>query len=92
MPIPITEFILLFSESEYDPNMSRLDILALNDPVICPMGCGKKFEGPTRNHGIKQHIYSECGLEVIHRCKECSLDFCSTAMYHLHKIRKHGML
>lgn len=66
------KYILMFSE----PCMlESLNLWSINDPALCPNGCGVSFKGVQRKKNLKKHISYVCGVSPKFQCMFCQKKF-----------------
>lgn len=72
--------------------LSQLDAYVVDDPALCPNGCGHRYKGKWRKYNLKSHLLYECGVPRQFRCHLCHKSFSQKTTLKMHVAKIHKIL
>eukprot|EP00102_Acyrthosiphon_pisum_P025208 XP_016662418.1 PREDICTED: uncharacterized protein LOC107884551 isoform X2 [Acyrthosiphon pisum] len=72
--------------------LSKLETIVVDDPAVCPNGCGHKYKGKWRKYNLKSHLMYGCRVPRQFRCNICCRTFVQKVSLKTHVAKVHKVI
>lgn len=81
---------IIFSDNDMTELNKILNKAVVNDPALCPNGCGRSYKGAVRRSNLKQHLIYACGVNPQFTCNICQKQMRRMQSFRYHMASVHS--